>query len=145
MLVAITSGLLVGKILDTVKGIWGFAFVFTMASLAGIAEVWFFQRTYDPPMTTLSQGESLRVMFQKVLHCRPFVQFLCFIVFWSFLVNVASPFFNLYMLKHLHMNFLKIAFYVQVIYNIATVFFVRAWGRLIDRFGNKLVAVFTTL
>ncbi len=34
---------------------------------------------------------------------------------------------------------------MQVISNIATLFFVRIWGRLTDRFGNKPVAVLSTM
>ncbi|MGC8777363.1 MAG: MFS transporter [Candidatus Caldatribacteriaceae bacterium] len=142
---ALGSGLFIGKMLDTIQGISGFAFIFALASIAGITELLFFVRTYDPPMTTSSFGENPRAGFKALLHCRPFWRFLFFVISWNFAVNVASPFFNLYMLKYLHMNFFAIAFYVQVISNIATLFFVRVWGRLTDRFGNKPIASLTTL
>lgn len=142
---ALISGLVVGKMLDAMAGISGFAFVFALASIAGLMELFFFASTYDPPMTASSLGESPRIVFKEVLRCKPFWKFLFFVITWNFAVNVASPFFNLYMLKHLHMDFFEIAFYVQVISNIATLFFVRIWGRLTDRFGNKPVAVLSTM
>ncbi|MEN3186832.1 MAG: MFS transporter [Atribacterota bacterium] len=141
---ALISGLVVGKLLDTMAGISGFAFVFALASIAGLMELFFFAQTYDPPMTVSSLGESPALAFREILCCRPFWKFLFFVITWNFAVNVASPFFNLYMLKHLHMDFFQIAFYVQVISNVATLFFVRVWGRLTDRFGNKPVAVLST-
>jgi MFS family permease len=142
---ALLSGLLVGKVLDAVRGVSGFTFVFGLASLAGLTELSFFARAYDPPMSASSLGTNPRLVLKEVLGCRPFWKFLFFLISWNFAVNVTSPFFNLYMLKYLHMNFFEIAFYVQVISNIATLFSVRIWGRFTDRFGNKPVAALTTL
>ncbi len=141
---SLISGLIVGKLLDAIPGVSGFGWVFALASGAGIFELWFFWHTYDPPMTTGGINGSPLFMLKQVLCCRPFVKFLFFIVFWNFSVNVASPFFNLYMLKHLHMDFFDIALYVQVISNIATVFFVRVWGKMTDRFGNKPITTLST-
>jgi MFS family permease len=39
---ALLSGLLVGKVLDAVRGVSGFTFVFGLASLAGLTELSFF-------------------------------------------------------------------------------------------------------
>lgn len=142
---ALISGLVVGKALDVIPGLWGFTFVFALASVAGLVELLFFARAYDPPMTTSGLEMSPRAMLGAVWCCRPFWKFLFFVISWNFAVNVASPFFNLYMLKYLHMNFFQIAFYIQVISSLATLFSVRIWGRLTDRFGNKPVAALTTL
>ena len=90
---ALLSGLLVGKVLDAAKGIAGFTFVFMLASLAGLAELFFFARAYDPPMSASSLGTSPRLALKEVLGCRPFWKFLFFLISWNFAVNVASLFF----------------------------------------------------
>lgn len=58
---------------------------------------------------------------------------------WSFAVNVAGPFFNVYMLEDLHLGYLRLSLYSQLLSTTATVLFVRDWGRLADALGGKPV------
>ena len=57
---------------------------------------------------------------------------------WSFAVNLAAPFFTVYMLKRLEldMSFIIALLVVSQIMNLA---FLRIWGRFSDRFSNKSV------
>lgn len=54
-------------------------------------------------------------------------------------MNFALPFFNVYMLETLKMNFFYTIILAPVVANIATILFIRVWGKLIDRYGNKPV------
>ena len=61
-----------------------------------------------------------------------------------FAINIAGPFFNLYMIEHLKMNYLVINLCTTVVMGIGTVLFSRKWGALTDRYGNKPVTLVST-
>lgn len=68
-----------------------------------------------------------------------FRRYMMFWAAWSFAVNVAGPFFNVYMLEDLHLGYLRLSLYSQLLSTTATVLFVRVWGRLADALGGKPV------
>ncbi|MCX7845608.1 MAG: MFS transporter [Dictyoglomaceae bacterium] len=139
------SGLIIGKFLDTIPGIAGFSIVFILSTILGILDISCFFKVYDPPMKgDFKLNEKLSVMFKKVLIHPKFSKFLIFAVVFQFALNIAGPFFNLYMIKYLKMSFFEIALYVQLINSITIIFFVRIWGRIIDKFGNKPVLLIST-
>ena len=49
------------------------------------------------------------------------------------------------MLEYLHMNFIQMTLYTQVISGASTILIVTRWGRLIDRYGNKPVLQMATI
>ncbi|MGC8890889.1 MAG: MFS transporter [bacterium] len=144
-IVSFTSGLVIGKFLDTVPGVLGFSIVFGIATLFGILDISCYLKVYDPPMKANTEvKENLSDIFKKVLTHHYFSKYLLFSVIWSFSLNIVVPYFNLYMIKYLRMSYFEIALYAQLVSNLATVIFVRVWGRMIDRFGNKPVALICT-
>jgi MFS family permease len=144
-IVSFISGLTIGKFLDTVSGIYGFLIVFTIATFLGIIDISCFFKVYDPPMKKgIVIENKIKEIFLKVLKHDKFSKFLIFGVIWNFALNIAGPFFNIYMLKYLKMSFLDIALYVQFINNITSIISVRLWGSIIDKFGNKPVLQIST-
>jgi len=75
----------------------------------------------------------------KPFNNKYYMRFVLFISVWNFGVNFSGPFFNVYMLEYLDMSFLKVFLFGQVISSVATVIFVRFWGKAIDDFGSKPV------
>jgi MFS family permease len=142
---SLVSGLCIGWFLDTVSRGTGFSVVIALAAILGILDILCFVRVQDPPMRYEEEyrGSIIR-FFREVFAHPPFFRFLLFAVFWYFAFNVASPFFNLYMIRDLHMDFFHIALYVQAVANCTTLFSIRLFGRLTDRFGNVPVALLAT-
>jgi len=144
-IVSFTSGLIIGKFLDTVPGILGFSIIFGIATLFGILDILCYLKVDDPPMKANNEiRENILNIFRRVLSHNYFSKYLLFSIAWSFSLNIAAPYFNLYMIKYLKMSYFEIALYAQLVSNLATVIFVRVWGRMIDRFGNKPVALICT-
>lgn len=142
---SLVSGLFIGRFLDKVPGMVGFSFVIALASILGVVDILCFLRVQDPPMRREEKFYgSLFALFRRVFVHPQFSRFLFFAIFWYFAFNVASPFFNLYMIRELHMGFFEIALYVQGVSNFATLFSIRLFGRLTDRFGNLPVALLAT-
>lgn len=65
-----------------------------------------------------------------------------FLFLWGFAVNLATPFFVVYMLTKLHLGLTSVIL-LTILSQLVNVFFMRVWGPLTDRFGNKVVLSIT--
>lgn len=133
------SGLAAGQFLDRVPGFTGFAILFGIGALFGVADISSFfgieAPKHDPPQNRTSFRQLIRLPFADLRYMR----FITFVVVWNFGFNFAAPFFNVYMLESLKMNYFQIFLSSQIISNLATICFIQVWGRIADRYGNKPV------
>lgn len=142
---SLASGLFIGWFLDVFRSVTGFSLVIALASVLGVLDILCFLRVQDPPMERDAEFQGNVFHFFREVFAHPnFSRFLIFTVFWYFAFNVASPFFNLYMIRDLRMSFFHIALYVQAVANFTTLFSIRLFGRLTDRFGNTPVTFLAT-
>ncbi len=65
-----------------------------------------------------------------------FLKFLLYFGLWSFAVNVSAPFFNLYMLDNLGIDFRAVTSYSSLNAG-ANLLMLVFWGKLADRIGNR--------
>jgi len=66
---------------------------------------------------------------------RKLIAFLCS---WNFAVNLAAPFFMVYMLKRLGLS-MSFIIALSIVSQIMNFVFLRIWGKFTDRFSNKSV------
>ncbi|MGE5597967.1 MAG: MFS transporter [Bacteroidota bacterium] len=135
---AALGGLAAGYYLDLNDSFKGFALVFSAAALFGAADILCFLWVDEPPM---AETEQIRLLDLATCPFRApdFRRFMFYNAAWSFAVNCAGPFFNVYMLEHLHLGYLQISVYAQLLGSLSTVLMVRVWGRLTDAYGSKPV------
>ncbi|MFO7869909.1 MAG: MFS transporter [Kiritimatiellia bacterium] len=67
-----------------------------------------------------------------------FRKLLVFVGFWSFAVNMAGPFFVIYMLNRIGIS-LGLVTMLTVTSQVASLLFLKIWGRLADRYSCKSV------
>jgi MFS family permease len=67
-----------------------------------------------------------------------FRQLLIFLGTWNFAINLAAPFFTVYMLKRIGLS-MALILALSVLSQVVNAFFIRLWGLLADRFSNKSV------
>lgn len=142
MIYTITGGLaalLCGVLLDEVHGYLGYALVFVFAAILGTSDVTLFFWIKDPPMAEQKERLEIGKLFMEPFRDRNYLNYMLFVAFWYFSVNIAGPFFNVYMIEELKMNYLIISLFTQVASNIMTIFFIRKWGNLADKYGTKPV------
>lgn len=112
----------------------GFFFIGATVGLIGMV---FLSRVPEPRMIkTTPQG--LGTVLREPLRDPNFRQVLIFLGLWNFVVNLAAPFFTVYMLRQLKLS-MTVVLVLTVISQIANVLFFQLWGRLADRFSNKSV------
>ncbi|MBI4174782.1 MAG: MFS transporter [Candidatus Aenigmarchaeota archaeon] len=135
----IIAGILVAEL--------GFSFIFLIAILLSVVSIFYFIRMYEPHFRGVfhykheinldPRGWRTSLTVNKAL-----VIFTVYLFFMNFAVEVASPFYTVYMLKDLNISYFWFAL-VTVIGALVRIISFRYWGRLNDRFGSRKILVVT--
>ncbi len=143
----VVCGLLISEMIDTL-GVVGYSVALVLAGVSAMLDILCFFRVDWPPMLEPDGGTDktpFGEMIREVWQNKPFIKVVLFYTLFYFAINVAAPFYNVYMLEDLHMSFTQISLYTQIASNLITVFVVARWGRLIDRYGIKPVLQLTVM
>ena len=110
--------------------------LFFVGSLAGLLGTYFLSRTpepaYHPERTPL-----LSLIKLPFRHAN-FRQLMTYMASWNFAVNLATPFFTVYMLEKLGLS-MTYVIALTTLSQMFNVLFFRRWGRYADRYSNKTV------
>jgi len=115
----------------------GYSVLFATAMIAGLIGVYLLARTPEPTMTHSAQDDFWHQIVEpfKDLNFRNLVSFLGA---WNFAINLATPFFTVYMLDQLEMN-LSLVIVLGTLSQLVHLMCLRMWGKFIDKFSNKTV------
>ena len=111
----------------------GFFFV---GSLAGLVGSFFLAKTPEPAY----QPESVALLSLVKLPFRHanFRRLMAYMASWNFAVNLATPFFTVYLLETLGLS-MAYVIGLTTLTQLFNVFFFRMWGKYADRYSNKTV------
>ena len=114
----------------------GFTPLFLVALMFGYASILFLKRVPSDPGFEETTHRSFLQSLSTVLMDKRFLILILFSSWWGFGVNLASPFFTVYMLQDLHLGYEAVALYtvLNLAANLLGMWF---WGRPSDRYGNK--------
>lgn len=110
--------------------------MFMLAGVAGMVGVWMLSRVPEPRMQVVNKNVFSQL--RQPLRDRNFRNMLLFNASWIFALNLATPFFNVYMIKALQLPLSGIIA-LGLLSQVSSIFSVRMWGRYIDRYSNKNV------
>lgn len=113
-----------------------YAVMFFTAGIAGLYGAYVLGRTPEPMIYPVKAN--LFKLFRAPLQDANYRNLLIFIAFWAFAVNLAAPFFTVYMLTRLKFPFSFVIMFMLVS-QLSNIFFVRIWGRYSDKYSNKTV------
>jgi MFS family permease len=142
--VAITLAFLGGLIVDAWKThvpsqpAFGYSLLFTLGALFGFLGVYLLHRTPDCPMAPREKAAHPLVLLSTPLRDVNFRRLIIFLSSWNFAVNLAAPFFAVYMLKTLGYSMTTILA-LTIASQLSNMAALPLWGALIDRFSNKAV------
>jgi len=115
-----------------------FAVAFAARLLSGV-----FKGMMQNPAPDLAHEEKFSVFdFVRRMDKTNYGHFVAYIVLFKFAVNIASPFFALYMLKNLGFSYLQFTA-ITVAEIVASFATMGLWGSLIDKRGTKFVLYVT--
>ncbi|MEA3329594.1 MAG: MFS transporter [Nanoarchaeota archaeon] len=146
--VTLASMLIAGFVLDffKTKGIVliGFLILFTIAGFARFFSFFLFKKHYDPGIK-LKRGYYFS-FFDFLKHARNnnFGKFAIFTSLIFLAVSVSSPFFAVYMLDELKLSYVWFIA-ITLAPGILSLIVLPFWGRVADKYGNRLVIFISAL
>ena len=118
--------------------LYGYSLLFFTGFLIGMVGVYFVSTIPEPRMAALEERPQFVKMIFQPFKDANFRNLIAFMGSWHFAVNLAAPFFTVYMLVRLNMD-MSIIITFLVLSQVMNFLFLRIWGRFSDRFSNKSV------
>lgn len=115
-----------------------FASMFAAGCITGLISARIVAAMPEPVMPPPRPSVGLRAMIGEPFRDANFGRLLVFISSWQFAVNLATPFFTVYIVTQLNFD-VSFVMLLNVFSQISNIFALRYWGRLSDRFSNKTV------
>lgn len=142
------TSLIVSLTITLVMPIWPFAknyFYGLLVLIAGFSAFYGFYVFYhiaEPATVHISNENSLFKKIKGVFADSNFVRLILFLGFFNFSINLAVPFFSVFVLQQLKLD-LSIALLLVTLTQLTSIAVMRIWGRIADYFGNKSVLAVT--
>jgi MFS family permease len=121
-----------------------FSLMFLIAFIARLGSGYLFTKMEEPPLVMKKVDESNLISFLKKIKTDDYGVFVMYICAFGFAVNIASPFFTVYMLKDLQFSYTQFTLITSasIIFSFLTMKF---WGRISDEVGTKKIMFLTGL
>ncbi|MDF2187602.1 MFS transporter [Paraflavitalea sp. CAU 1676] len=113
-----------------------YSVMFITAGVIGIGGAFILVRVPEPE--SLLARENIFLLFKRPLQDANFRKLLMFNSAWVFALNIAIPFFTVYMLKHLGLS-MTYVIGLTVVSQLCSILTIRMWGRFSDRYSNKTI------
>lgn len=113
-----------------------YAGLFIAGGIAGILSALFLSATPEP-MGRVTTGNILSIL-QRPLRDHNFRRLLVFNSAWVFALNIATPFFVVFMMKKMGLS-ISYIIGLTIISQICSILTIRMWGRFADRYSNKSI------
>lgn len=115
-----------------------YSILFLFGFLVGMLGVYFITSIPEPRMTPTKGKLKFFTLILQLFKDTNFKNLIMFSGSWGFAVNLAAPFFTVYMLKRLQLD-MSFIITLAILSQLTSLAFLRVWGRLSDRFSNKSV------
>ncbi|HEU5051729.1 MAG TPA: MFS transporter [Hanamia sp.] len=113
-----------------------YAYMFIGGGLIGLFGTYLLSKTPEP--ASYLPKENMLKLFKKPLRDKNYRKLLIFNSFWSFSLNIATPFFTVYMLKNLSLPLSYIIAF-GILGQVSGIFAIKLWGRHSDEYSNKTI------
>jgi MFS family permease len=105
---------------------------------AGAMGLYFLAKTPETRMPVTEEKPKILRLLSQPFKDENFRKLIAFMCSWNFAVNLAGPFFMVYMLKRLGLS-MSFIIGLSIVSQIMNFLFLKIWGKYTDRFSNKSV------
>lgn len=144
ILVILLAGLFIPRVVQPV----GYQIALLVAFVLGLGSVFSFAHLSDKPHPLAFQQVKERFsplsLLREAFSQREFTVFLATTALWNLSLNIAGPFFNVYLVKNLHADAMMIAL-TTIASSLATMLAQRKLGELNDRWGARRLTMISGL
>ena len=116
----------------------GYSILFLIGFAAGVLGLYFLARTPEKRMPKAEEKPKILRLLAQPFKDENFRKLIAFMCSWNFAVNLAGPFFMVYMLKRLGLS-MSFIIALSIISQILNFTFLKIWGKYTDSFSNKSV------
>lgn len=141
-IISIVMNFLVAFALDYIKQhypnqeLLAYCVMFVLGAIAGLYGVYLLARTPEPRIQMTEQN--ILNLFIIPFKNFNFKNLMVFHALWLFAINLASPFFTVYLLKTLAYP-LSYVISLTIIGQVTNILFIRVWGKYSDKYSNKSI------
>jgi len=142
--------LIIGEAITQIGDPLGYQLAYLLAAILGGISIHFFSKIIDSSSKNESIGEAeeaehhlvddIKGIFTSLKGHPHFIKFAIYIAVWNFGINIAAPFFSVYMVDTLHLTAAMIGV-VTVLNTAANMLVQRQVGVLADKWGNRIVTI----
>ena len=124
---------------------YSYIIIFSLGLAAGLIGTWFLSRVPEVENPEQTQKSSMDFsLFLKPLKNRNFLALIIYVSCWIFGVQMAAPFYGVFMIDILKIDFSTITIF-GTFAMLATLFMMKIWGPISDKLGNKPVIIVSGL
>lgn len=116
----------------------GYSILFFVGFAAGMLGVFFLAKTPEIRMPVFRDRPKMFKLLSLPFKDENFRKLIAFMCSWNFAVNLAGPFFMVYMLRRLDLS-MSFIIALSIVSQVMNFLFLKIWGRYTDRFSNKSV------
>lgn len=142
--ISLIAGLAAAFLLDrTTEGsdarAWAFAGLYLVGCVTGLVSAGVVSRLPEPAMP-LRESDRLNLLelLREPLTDRNFRRLVHFLAAWQFAINLATPFFTVFIVRQLGFD-MTFVMLLSVVSQVTNLIALRSWGALSDRFAHKSV------
>ncbi|MCM8783267.1 MAG: MFS transporter [Candidatus Omnitrophica bacterium] len=125
------------------KPLKGFVIIFSLSFIFRMLSWFFLIRMYEPPFRNRPESYFSFLDFIRRIRESNFLKFVTFVSGLNFSVNIAAPFFSVFMLRDLKFNYLTYTILVTTV-AMFSIILVDRWGRMADEVGNVRILKITS-
>lgn len=122
---------------------WGFAVIFGLAFVFRLVSWFYLNKMHEPPLIRKQSDYFSIVDFISRFNTSNFARFVVFVSVTKFSVNIASPFFVVFMLRDLGFGYLTYTT-ITLAASVTSMFVIQRWGAHSDKIGNLKVLRITS-
>jgi len=120
------------------RELYAYSFIFFVGFLTGMFGLFFLSKTPEPRMVVPKEKINFYRLLLQPFRDTNFKNLIIFLGSWNFAVNLAAPFFTVYMLMRLNLDMSTIII-LMILNQVISVAFLNLWGKYADRFSNKSI------
>jgi MFS family permease len=126
------------------RSVYGFTLLFSVAMVMRFFSWYSLSKMYEPRLAIKPGSRFTLWDFLSRIRESNFAKFVFFVGSISFAVNLAGPFFSVYMLRELKFDYLSFTI-INIAPALATLVSLPAWGKHADRVGNMRIIRLSSL
>jgi len=133
---------LAGYLIVSTTGATGYQLTFGLAFIFGAAALWFYRQIEEPLEAEARVRGKRFPLLHRILQRPYFVRLCIYSIFWNFALNLAVPFFNIYLVEETPGDEASVG-YLSAIGSIIGLVSQQYWGQLNDRLGARRTLLIT--